>query len=183
MTNNGTIDDRYFEWLYGQVGAITNRNPSRSYWELARQLYETPFIWTVPNDDNREGDGKELRIEFIYEKLLDELDPIWMDLDCSMLEMLIGLARRTAFEADGDVGEWFWIFLQNLDLRGYTDEVYDQDVSDIVDRILDRVNERSYRRNGAGGLFPLRNAEKDQRKVELWYQMSAYLLENEDYGM
>ena len=46
--------------------------------------------------------------------------------------------------------------------------------------------ERRYKRSGEGGLFPLKNAAKDQRKVEIWYQLSSYLLENyvdnEDFG-
>lgn len=179
MNDTGTIDDLYFEWLYGFVGSVKNKNPTRSYWNLCKQLYTKPFSWTVPNDDNREEDGKDLRGEFMdhYEINIDEMEPQWLELDCSMLEMLLALARRASFESYGEPIEWFWKFINNLQLREYTDEVYNIDAMDTIDGVLDRVILRQYDRNGVGGLFPLSNATKDQRKVELWYQLSAYLLE------
>ena len=48
-----------------------------------------------------------------------------------------------------------------------------------VNDVLDRVIWRTYRWDGHGGLFPLNEPEKDQREVEIWYQLSAYLLERE----
>ena len=32
--------------------------------------------------------------------------------------------------------------------------------------------------NGTGGLFPLKRPRVNQRRVEVWYQMSEYLMEN-----
>ncbi len=63
---------------------------------------------------------------------------------------------------------------------------------DQVDMILDRMVERTYKRNGEGGLFPLRGPKccgdvlieegvyplRDQRGVEIWYQMCDWMLEN-----
>lgn len=181
---DGTLDDRYFEWLYEQVASIRNRNPSRSHWKLLKQLYSTPFEWTVPNDDNRVEDGCELRWEFLGENHIEDADPVWVGLQCSVLEMLIGLARRAAFETPGAVDEWFWKFMQNLDLRGYTDAIYNQRIAREVNDRLERVIFRTYSYNGTGGLFPLSNPRRDQRRVELWYQLSAYLLEGDyiDHG-
>lgn len=176
MDNQGTLDDLYLEWLYGQIAAVKNRNPARSYWELARQLYRTPFIWMVPNDDNRAEDGKSLRDEFIDECDIQDLEVNWMAIGCSMLEMLIGLSRRAAFQSFGEPSEWFEKFLTNLGIH-FSDAQYNGIVRDEVDIALDRVNNRTYEPNGDGGLFPLRNADRDQRKIELWYQLSAYLLE------
>jgi hypothetical protein len=48
-----------------------------------------------------------------------------------------------------------------------------------VNAIIKRVVDRTYQHNGHGGLFPLRLATSDQRKVEIWYQLSAYLSETE----
>lgn len=179
MANNGTIDDNYFEWLYGKIGSVRNRNPSRSYWELAKQLYSKEFVWSIPNDDNREGDGKDLRVEFMYETQLEDVEPDWLALECSVLEMLIALAERAAFEDSSETMEWFWIFLSNLGLRDITDDNYNDDTYVYIEDAIDRVLNRTYKRNGDGGLFPLRHAKQDQRKVELWYQMSAYLLERD----
>jgi hypothetical protein len=177
------IDDRYFEWLYGQVAAVRNRNPARSYWALCRQLYAREFVWFVPNDDNRVEDGKELRIEFMNEQDPGPADPAWMELGCSMLEMLIGLARRAAFQDGDNTIEWFWRFVDNIGLTDYTDEVMERDRGTQIDVevALEQVIFRTYAPNGVGGLFPLQHAREDQRGVELIYQLYAYI--NEVMGL
>lgn len=173
----GTLDDLYFEWLYGMIGAVRNRNPARSYWRFARQLYTKEFVWLVPNDDNRVEDGKELRQEFLTMKGIREVDPNWLNLGCSMLEMLIALARRASSMPDKPPGEWFWKLMRNADLAGYTDKIYSAKIEKLIDAKLDKIIYRTYEPNGEGGLFPLKESPNDQRKVELWYQLSEYLLE------
>ena len=173
---NGTLDDRYLEWLYGQIGSVRNKNPSRSFWKLARQLYTKEFVWNVPNDDNRVEDGRDLRLEFLdqYDEVADE----WLELNCSMLEMLIALSRRAAFEETSKTSfDWFWTFLQNIDIDWFSDKFYDDDARSVIDSKLDTVIYRRYAANGRGGIFPLKRPDKDQRNVELWYQLAAYLLE------
>ncbi|ASR80023.1 hypothetical protein SEA_ARCADIA_60 [Arthrobacter phage Arcadia] len=177
VTKGNTEDNLYFEWLYGQVAAVSNKNPERSYWRLMRKLYEIPFKAFVGNDDNREEDGKDLRDEFIMDCDIQDIKPLWLQLDCSMLEMLIGLSRRASFESLGEPIEWFWKMLENIGLSKFTDHVFNDAVAEEVDRVIDRVVNRTYGRNGDGGLFPLYNAKKDQRRVELWTQLSSYILE------
>lgn len=92
-----------------------------------------------------------------------------------MLELLIGLSRRLSFEEDGDSRRWFWQLLTNVNLAQYNDK--EKLPLATVDEVLQRVIWRTYNTNGIGGLFPLNNPSKDQREVELWYQMSAYLLD------
>lgn len=169
------LDELYFTWLYGQVGSITNRNPSRSYWKVLKQLHTKPFVWFVPNDDNRAEDGRNLRIDFLNYEDIRRVEPGWMELECSMLELMIGLSRRLAFEDDGEPRAWFWRLMENLGLERYNDNTLVPEKE--IDNILDDVIWRTYRRNGRGGLFPLRRSHEDQREVELWYQMHAYLLE------
>ena len=60
----------------------------------------------------------------------------------------------------------------------YTDEVYSRGEWENIDEILNKFIDRTYRASGYGGLFPLRHSKEDQRKVEIWYQMAAYLIEN-----
>lgn len=180
--NEGTLDDGYFEWLYSFVGAVRNRNPSRSYWSLLKKLYSTPFHWFVPNDDNRAEDGKELRSEYVWSEEIIQVDQDWLDLECSIFEMLIALSRRLEFESSTSSEEWFWILLENLGIAKYNDKVYTKEIDQKVGKVLDKLNSRKYARNGEGGLFPLKNATKDQRKVELWYQMSSYLLEDDRWS-
>jgi hypothetical protein len=177
MTNsNKTLDERYLDWLYKNIGPLQNRNPARSYWLLAVTLYKKECVWFVANDDNRMEDGKELREDFLAETAI-EYDQEWMDEGCSMLEMLVALSRRCAFEADEDAFEWFWVLIDNLGLRPFVDEEFSDDYNVDVDLILDCLINRTYKADGRGGLFPLRHPKCDQRKVELWYQMGAYLNE------
>lgn len=177
---NGTIDDKYLEWLYqSEIGAVRNKNPRRSYWELSRKLYSMPFAWSVRNDDNRAQDGVALRYDFLNEVRADIVDESWLGLDCSVLEMLIGMARRVAFESFGSPAEWFWKFLSNLELKGYSDHVWSTAIDREVTEILQRFVNRTYEYDGTGGIFPLRDPDEDQREKELWYQMSAYIMEGD----
>ena len=133
------LDELYFTWLYSQVGTVRLKNPSRTHWSLLRQLFKKEFIWIVPNDDNRVGDGRDLRHEFLHEKELDdEVTVDWLELGCSMLEMLIGLSRRLSFEADGEPQNWFWTLLDNVGLEIFSDSLHtpEQEVDEILDRII-----------------------------------------------
>lgn len=170
------IDELYFRWLYSQVSNVKLRNPSRTYWSLLKLLHTKEFVWIVPNDDNRLEDGRLLRVEFVETNDIQDVDPNWKDLGCSMLEMLIGLSRRLWFEDDLPADEWFWHLLENLGLNGFTDRGGwdEQDVDEVLNVVIWRL----YEPDGRGGLFPLMDPHEDQREVELWYQMSEYLLEN-----
>lgn len=170
----GTLDDRYLTWLYGQVAVVRTRKSSRTYWNLFRQLFSTEFVWFVPNDDNRAEDGRELRCEWATNTAA-EVDPNWLSLGCSFLELLIGLSRRLAFETDGDACNWFWHLINNLGLQGFHDR--SNFSPEAVEAITCRVIWRTYEPNGNGGLFPLQHTSKDQRRVEMWYQLSEYLLQ------
>ena len=175
---NEPLDDLYLGWLYSQIGSVKQRRSSRTYWSLLRQLYTKEFIWVIPNDDNRVEDGKELRYEFLDDQRIEDVDSDWMGLGCSMLEMLVALARRFAFEAEGDPGGWFWEIIENLNLKSYNDKSHYNHKE--VDEVLDRVIWRTFNSDGSGGLFPLKKAAKDQRKIEIWYQLSSYMLEHGD---
>lgn len=176
---NGTINDRYFEWLYAHVLSVRNENPSRSYWQLLRKLYITKFHWFVHNDDNRVLDGFEIRTEFLHRWGTDGVDYTWIQDDCSILEMLIALSRRASFDSSGTAAYWFWEMINNLGLRDYSDDVYEISIEEEVEEVLNRLNDRTYDRDGQGGLFPLSQPTQDQRKVEIAYQMGAYLIEHE----
>lgn len=173
----GTVDDRYFEWLYGLVGAVRNRNPARSYWSLTRVLYTKEFVWLVANDDNRVADGKELRHEFMNEQGSDGVTEEWLGLGCSVMEILIVMARMAAFETDVSPVEWFWTFIKHLGFAQLTDEVYSPVAEDVIDDVLNQFIYRTYAPDGTGGLFPLNAPAEDQRRVELWYQLAAYLVD------
>jgi hypothetical protein len=171
------LDELYLRWLHSQVSPVVLKNPSRTYWNFLKQLYEKEFVWFVPNDDNRAEDGKILRYEFLEECAIDEIDDDWLNLGCSMLEMFVGLSRRLAYETDDEPRDWFWRLVENLNLHDLNDRQYNESKSHEIDAALDRVIWRTYRPNGEGGLFPLNDIHLDQRTVEIWYQMNAYIIE------
>lgn len=170
----GSLDDRYLVWLYDIVADAKTRRGSRTFWELFEKLYSIEFVWFVPNDDNRAADGRELRTEWTT-AFEEDVPQEWLSLGCNFLEMLIGLSRRLAFETDGKEASWFWHLIDNLGLRGFNDRVQfdDEEVEEIVNAVI----WRTYDRHGNGGLFPLPNSANDQRQVEIWYQLSEYLLQ------
>lgn len=180
MNNSGTIDELYLAWLYNQIADIRLKSPHGTFWHVARQLYQTSFVWKVYNDDNRAEDGKALRDYFIDECDIQDVEINWLQNDCSMLEMLLALARRSSFESRESTGDWFWKFMQNLNIV-ISDAEYTAEARAHIRRVIKTFNDRTYKPNGEGGLFPLKHPENDQRQVELWYQLSAYLLEGE-YG-
>ena len=177
------IRTEYFQWLCGLVGVD---EPDHSYWTLARILYRRKFYWFVDNDGNRWEDG--IRMREIFEDGTDYTDySVIQKDDCSVLEMLIALAIRVAdtlgSDEKGDIQWWFWQMIENL---------WDSDMEELEDselflgsyndylfcQKLDIWMDRRFKKSGKGGLFPLKKTKKDQRKVEIWYQMQAYLMEN-----
>ena len=173
------IREAYFHWMVGLVCSDGVRG-GVTYHKLLRHLDETVFYALFPMDENRIGDGIELRYRFGYEKGIDsrivasELDIS----ECSILEMMIALSLRMeeTIMSDPDIGDrigqWFWEMIVSLGLGTEYDGRYkERKVDDILRRFLDR----EYEENGSGGLFTIDSPRKDMTKVEIWYQMNWYL--------
>lgn len=171
------LENLYFNWLCAKVVDIRETNPRKCYWTLLKTLHTTEFVWLISGDDNRAEDGKDLRREFL---LLGEIpdDPDWRTIEgCSVLEMLIGFSRRAQFETEMPSKDWFWEFIDNLGLKGFTDANH-PDQNKIAE-ILDYFIWRMYDINGNGGLFPIRVSREDQRHTEIWYQFCDYLVDQD----
>lgn len=186
------LKSQYYHWLCEKVGHVVNGDTEgyngHTYWLLLKDLHQKAFFWSVPNDDNRAYEGLQLREEFQDEVGVNFRGNPYVDTtldgECTMLELIIGLAKRCASvmedqEVNIPTSDWFWKLLHNARLDRFTDDSYFEcGGSGRVEMILDKILERTYHRDGEGGFFPLKNHKKDQRKVELWYQLNAYLLEN-----
>jgi hypothetical protein len=135
------------------------------------------------NDENRAADGQWLRQEWLDEHASDGISPSWSTLGCSMLEMLIALARRAEYLTSGiSPSDWFWIMVDNIGLKKYTDAMWGMPFTEeFVNDAIEMVIFRTYNYDGSGGLFPLAKPETDQTKVELTYQLNGYILENMPY--
>lgn len=172
------LDEVYFKWLVVQVVNTRIKNPSLTHWSVLRQLFTTEFLWIIRNDDNRVADGKELRMEFLEAHPDEQATQDWLDDGCSFLEMLIALSRRLSFQAEGaSSAEWFWHMLDNTNLKIFDSDYEFARMEGFVGQVLQSLNNRTYDRNGRGGLFPLHEPEFDQTQAELWTQMNYYLLE------
>lgn len=176
------INHAYLVWLKNLVGIYKDS----TYDILLKKLYDIIFIWLVPNDDNRAADGRYLRERFVEDQGYDDEVHSYLNVpEATFLEVLIGIAEHMHVLADlqEDDELFFWELLENIGLTRFSDDVYHEMGGSIeVERIVYGVMTRDYGRNGVGGLFPLRTTSKDQRTVELWYQMHAYLEEKFNWG-
>ncbi len=173
--SNGTdVREAYFRSLESVFG-LSEGPFVGGYQHLISELHRWAFVASHPMDDNRAGDGKELRSGWH----IPPMEP------CSFLEMLLGVAIRIEYQLDGGcysspASNWFWVLINNLGLAGFTDDEFERGGwnAEMVRTVVSRVNNRSYNSDGVGGLFPLKDAREDQKKVEIWYQMHAWLIEN-----
>ncbi len=157
----------YFVWLKDQI----HIPPGKTYDDLFNQMYIKEFVWIIPNDDNRIVDGRDLRFEHLGPKSREFLSGV------SVLEILVALTRRLEFNAGKTAPWWGWHLIRNLRLDRMSDPLSSVQLSH-VDAILEAFVWRTYEPNGKGGFFPLKHAKEDQTKVEIWYQMNAYIIEN-----
>lgn len=179
------ISQDYFEWLVELAGLKDCWG--QTYWLLARDLHERDFTSVLARDENRAADGMALREDYFYDSTFpsEEFDDVICREHASVLEVMVALARRMDFEmSDPDdpsdrTSEFFFAMLENLGLDAYDDDHYVEcDGFRNVRLALDILIQREYEPDGRGGLFPLTCPDDDQRDVEIWYQMMAYLQEN-----
>lgn len=164
---------KYYDWL---VNKISPDEYSRNcYQKILSLLFSTKFISLVEHDENRAIDGLELR-NMYYKDTGFSANKFG---DCSVLEVLIGLAIRWDDDLlydpeDGErVNVWFWEMMENLGLTCQDDYRFDEDYSR---RVIERFLNRKYLPNGRGGAFPVDSFSGDMRKIELWYQLNQYVL-------
>lgn len=173
MTN---VRERYFEYLYHII------QMPEDYMRLIGALYDTPFRYSVEDDENRIADAKQLRAQFLDDMIAIATsdDILYMDtyFQITMLEVLIALAKRCVDIADtaapfNGTG-WFWKLVENLGLKDCTNENWDRKtVQTIVRGFLARdisafpVETNWYRRY----------RDEEWNEMPLWYQMQFYIQE------
>lgn len=165
----GDLENSYLIWLENQVHV----NNGRSYHELFKQLQSKEFIWLIPNDDNRIADGFDVRHEYFRRYKHHAI----LSHGCSVLEVIIALSRRLAFATGGAAENWAWTLIEHLGLHkmsGHIGRIRENQIEEILENLI----WRNYHPDGTGGFFPLAWPNKDQREVEIWYQMCAYIDEN-----
>lgn len=176
MTLRDKVQNDYFEWMFDLVCGV-RYSKEISFGKLLSHLHNTEFVYSIPKDGNRAEDGIALRYRFAYETGDRDLES-YLEGPCSVLEMMIALAMKCEENImdDPHVGnrtaQWFWGMMMNLGLGSMTDAAYDRRYVD--ERLLIFLN-REYERDGSGGLFRIKNCDRDLRTVEIWYQLCWYL--------
>ena len=177
--------DPYYDWLCIMIGLNKNR-PGRNYCEMISALHRMEFEPRIAMDSNRGMDGLQLRVDFMNEH------GAWGSATnrgpCTFFEFLVALAKRMSFlmQGEGNHGQteyFFWKMIDNLGLTKVTDDKWNYINGEFfVEDAVWRVNQRQYQADGTGGIFPLKHPARDQRGVEIWYQMNAWMMENSSIG-
>lgn len=166
-----SVINHYYIWLMKQVDIDSHQD----YTELLKHLHNRDFYWSIPMDENRADDGKALRVIFMDETETIGSD-IWLTESCSVLEMLIAMAKRIELDIMPDhknsCADWFWELISNLGLEKSNNLLFSAEKTDnILKGFLDR--------NGVVFLFKSNKIDKKQfNKTEFWYQMHIWLSEN-----
>lgn len=171
---------RYTEWLRNQVTYFDGPN----YDYLLNTLHGYIFTPRIERDENRAADGVALRDEFQCEHpyLAEVEDTFTIDSPCSILEFLVGLAKRMNYvyaRTDEDrTADCFWIMMRNLGLDQFTNETcmdFTEAAHRAVESAVHMINDRAFEKDGTNGPFPLGVPRTNQRNVEYWYQMQQYV--------
>ena len=180
---NPAVDSAYYDWLLKQINYDLNDHEIGCGYDLIlERLFVEPFIWTIPNDDNRAEDGIALRSIFMASENWNSM-PLEGN-ECSVLEMLIAFAMRIEDDImwngeENRTEKWFWIMMENLGFDDMYDIFYD---ASYVDTKLDEFLNRKYENSV---LFPLSrkrtHTTKKAKKVELWSQAQAYFMDYYGY--
>ena len=173
------IEDRvnsdYFEWLYDLVSGERFAK-GNTYRKLLTFLHDSEFICVIPNDENRAAWGVNLRWRYCYIHECEDME-VYLTGPCSVLEMMVALAMAAENIAEdpelGDrTSQWFWAMITNMGLGSMTDTNYNEWlVNDVVTRFINR----EYEYDGRGGLFRVRDWDRDMRTAEIWHQLMAYI--------
>ena len=176
------MENQYFDWL-SDIVCGTRFAKGISYKKLLVRLHQTEFRYSIPKDKNRAEDGIDLRYRFAITQERGCSPDFVMDIldgPCSVLEMMVALSIRCEENIMDDpqigdrTGQWFWGMVTSLGLGSMTDSRFDRQ---YVDSTIIRFLNRDYEPNGHGGLFTIRNCDRDLRTVEIWYQLCWYLNE------
>ena len=139
-------------------------------------LYNVPFEVVLERDINRVNDVIDARNEFYGGEISTKNE-------ASVLEILYILSKRMQFliSFSLEIDKIFWKFIENLGLEYDFDDKYWLKRDYFLSKNGEKLRiwmKRCFKSDGKCSIFPLNCAKKDQRGVELWYQMQAYVAEN-----
>lgn len=181
---NAWIEETYFQWLSNE--AFSRKDERRQYEGCLRVLHDIPFYWTIWLDENRAGDAMAFRQhEFLnYQQDLDTIDQVWLGnwatASPSVLEVMLGMARRWHFYFEGPVSFYFGHMFRNMALDRFPGKVLTGRSQENIRVRVDDWLSRQFKQNGVGSPFPVTHAFNiiDMTKLDIWSQMNAYSAEH-----
>ena len=190
MTTEPWLVERYFDWL--RDDCFSSRVERREYEGALRVLHDIPFYWTLLSDESRAGDAIAVRQ---YEVLQDQTDlmaadPTWLqqwsEATPSVLEVLLGMARRWTLYFEGSVPYYFGHFWKNMEFDRHPGRHLDGASLESIRIRVDDWMSRQFQPNGQGSPLPLSGNQQmmfdgmdiDMRTCDIWTQMNAYSVEH-----
>lgn len=169
----------YYLWLLDKIHIRDHPHHEM----MVEYLYDYPYRWRVEDDRNRAVDGMELRDRFEMETgwPISEYKEVGLNVPCSVLEMLVGLAMRIEDDImyDPEHGErthiWFWMMAENLGLTKATDdeiEFGDRFGVPYLDYLLDSWMSGNVQK---AEIFPQKVGKNHQKVEGIWQKTMNFL--------
>lgn len=184
MTQDTWLVEIYFTWLAEECFQLDSER--REYDGVLRTLHDIPFYWTIWSDENRAGDALSFRQnDFLgFQTDLDRLDQHWLkawaEATPSVLEVMLGMARRWSFYFEAPTSVYFHHMFHNMRFDRFPGRVLTSLGQEKVRQLCDDWMSRQFQANGIGSPFPVTHAFDvvDMRTVDIWGQMNAYSAEH-----
>lgn len=184
MSQDLWLVETYFDWL--RRDCFQEHTEQREYEGVLRTLHDIPFYWTIWLDEARAGDALVFRqSDFLsFQNDLDGLDQHWLNAWAqqapSVLEVMLGMARRWSFYFEGEVSFYFQHMFRNMRFDRFPGRVLSSSGQAKIRELCDDWMARQFQPNGIGSPFPVIHALDviDMRQVDLWAQMNAYSAEH-----
>jgi hypothetical protein len=172
MMADTNLRESYLNWLINIIMPDED-----GYKKLITALFETDYCPYFEEDKNRYEDGMSLRYEFFITNEIDEHTAYveFGNPPCTMLEMMIALAKRMCDVIGETPTVWFKQMLSSLQILYMNDDNLFNKTT--FDNVMYTFMTNSYEPNGQGGLFTLEHYMGDIRHIEIWYQMNAFVNE------
>ena len=184
MSGDVWLTETYFTWLASD--AFSEASERKEYEGVLRVLHDIPFFWTIWSDENRAGDALGYRqSEFLNtQRDLDRLDQHWLDAwshsTPSVLEVLLGIARRWNAYFEGPVPYYFGHMFVNFGFTQFPGRKLSSDTTRLVAAKCQNWMSHQIPNTGDGGPFPLKQGRFgiDMNRVDILMQMNAYSAEH-----
>ena len=103
----------------------------------------------------------------------------WAQSTPSVLEVLLGCARRWSFYFEGSPAFYFSHLFKNMRFDRFPGRMLTSHAQEAVRTLCDDWMSRQFQPSGVGSPFPVRTfPDVDYRTVDIWGQMNAYSAEH-----